>query len=549
MKNAFVCAAIACACSATHAQVIDFESLPGGLPTDDLAPISDQYQAEFGVRFDLVDPETLAPIGSPLIAKVGAPRTAFDGCGPDTPFDLTTTGDTLLTDDASISGEAGTLLLTYSAPVGAAAGIVIDVDRRSANTFEEWTIQALDASMDVLETRVLTAPLGDDVCTNNHGPGDATALGFAFEREQADIHYIVLRYTGNAGTVGLAFDNFWPDSVPPAPSVTLESSPPIGACFGDTFAVTVVPEGGLFGYSVQWQQASEGGDFADMEGERGFELVAPVIEGLRFRAVIRDALGREAVSDEVGAPASRPVTWSIAIETAPDSGEFTEVVSAIEPFELPTNIDDYYGWRNNEEYFHGPVPVLTTNRSHLFLTVGAGGINLLIVHDAVGPNAGGRAEMVLEFDGIVPVFTSKDDPGDRYRGEGTSVLEVRHSWVSPNTDGFAVGPLPGSWSVQTRFSDVFTGTPTIEGLDSWFFVSATGDEIELPLEEDRRVRLVAYCPCPGDANADGQADLADLNLVLANFGQSTSDGDTNDDGNVDLADLNAVLAEFGSACP
>ncbi len=54
--------------------------------------------------------------------------------------------------------------------------------------------------------------------------------------------------------------------------------------------------------------------------------------------------------------------------------------------------------------------------------------------------------------------------------------------------------------------------------------------------------------CPGDVNDSGGVDLADLNLVLANFGQTTADGDTNGDGEVDLADLNAVLAAFGTSC-
>jgi len=54
--------------------------------------------------------------------------------------------------------------------------------------------------------------------------------------------------------------------------------------------------------------------------------------------------------------------------------------------------------------------------------------------------------------------------------------------------------------------------------------------------------------CPGDANGDGVVDLADLNLVLANFGQTTDQGDVNGDGVVDLADLNLVLANFGDEC-
>lgn len=55
--------------------------------------------------------------------------------------------------------------------------------------------------------------------------------------------------------------------------------------------------------------------------------------------------------------------------------------------------------------------------------------------------------------------------------------------------------------------------------------------------------------CASDVDFDGQTDLKDLNLVLANFGQSTTVGDANGDGVVDLADLNLVLARFGTDCP
>ncbi len=51
--------------------------------------------------------------------------------------------------------------------------------------------------------------------------------------------------------------------------------------------------------------------------------------------------------------------------------------------------------------------------------------------------------------------------------------------------------------------------------------------------------------CAGDVTGDGATNLADLNLVLANFGSSTPQGDANGSGTVDLADLNLVLANFG----
>ena len=56
-------------------------------------------------------------------------------------------------------------------------------------------------------------------------------------------------------------------------------------------------------------------------------------------------------------------------------------------------------------------------------------------------------------------------------------------------------------------------------------------------------------PCFADVNDDNTVDLADLNIVLGNFGNATTNGDTNFDGVVDLADLNRVLSEFGISCP
>ncbi|MFG0292801.1 MAG: hypothetical protein ACF8MJ_06555 [Phycisphaerales bacterium JB050] len=75
------------------------------------------------------------------------------------------------------------------------------------------------------------------------------------------------------------------------------------------------------------------------------------------------------------------------------------------------------------------------------------------------------------------------------------------------------------------------GSSRVYGIDNW------------------AVEIVAVCGLDGDVNNDGSVDLADLNLVLANFGQASEAGDTNGDGTVDLADLNAVLAAFGTVCP
>jgi glucose/arabinose dehydrogenase len=58
-------------------------------------------------------------------------------------------------------------------------------------------------------------------------------------------------------------------------------------------------------------------------------------------------------------------------------------------------------------------------------------------------------------------------------------------------------------------------------------------------------------PCDGDANNSGTVDLADLSLVLNNFGQTVPTGtlgDVNGDDEVNLADLSLVLNNFGNDC-
>ncbi|MGD9692127.1 MAG: hypothetical protein AB7G17_11880 [Phycisphaerales bacterium] len=54
--------------------------------------------------------------------------------------------------------------------------------------------------------------------------------------------------------------------------------------------------------------------------------------------------------------------------------------------------------------------------------------------------------------------------------------------------------------------------------------------------------------CPGDANADGATDFADLNIILNNFGQPAPlglPGDLDGNGTIDAEDLNQVLTYFG----
>lgn len=58
--------------------------------------------------------------------------------------------------------------------------------------------------------------------------------------------------------------------------------------------------------------------------------------------------------------------------------------------------------------------------------------------------------------------------------------------------------------------------------------------------------------CPGDVNGDGDVNLSDLSILLANFGTlggTTQEmGDLNGDGDVNLSDLSILLGNFGLSC-
>lgn len=184
------------------AGLIDFETIPGGAPMDGLT-IDTQFKALYGVSFgfDKDGDGKPDPGASPVLAKVGDPETAFSydakGVG-DTAAPGQDIGSYFLTDDGVVGPPPSPLIISYTTPVAAAYGQIIDIDG-----MEGWTIETRDASDKVLDAVVLNA--GDP------GTGDGIATPFSFKHASADIASLRLRYTGMAvSAVGLAFDNFSP---------------------------------------------------------------------------------------------------------------------------------------------------------------------------------------------------------------------------------------------------------------------------------------------------------------------------------------------------
>ena len=187
----------------TPGDFIDFETLPGGTPTEG-AIVSDEFLADFGVSFAFED-------GSlPVIAEVGGPATAFlgppDHTTPDQPADGVDVGQFFLTDGGGIGGVNSPFLINYQTPVGGASGEIIDIDSNSLGQTEAWLIEALDSAGNVIDSDQLSA--GDP------GTGDGLSTFWSVQSSTANISTIRLTFNGTKTSgIGLAFDNFSPSAV------------------------------------------------------------------------------------------------------------------------------------------------------------------------------------------------------------------------------------------------------------------------------------------------------------------------------------------------
>lgn len=114
-------------------------------------------------------------------------------------------------------------------------------------------------------------------------------------------------------------------------------------------------------------------------------------------------------------------------------------------------------------------------------------------------------------------------------------------------------------AAPTRYDVTFTardavGLTSSQTIPVW--VNNSSPEVQVPSPADgthcSRLRTTML-PCANDADGDRQVTLADLSILLTNFGTPSGmhldDGDLDQDGDVDLADLSVLLTAFGASCP
>ncbi len=97
---------------------------------------------------------------------------------------------------------------------------------------------------------------------------------------------------------------------------------------------------------------------------------------------------------------------------------------------------------------------------------------------------------------------------------------------------------PGSYELEALCSASLQGSPGSGVANASATLTATLDQ--------------GPASCAGDADADGDVDFKDLDIVLSDYGQSGPAGsllgDLDSSGAVDFTDLNIVLSNYGGAC-
>lgn len=131
-------------------------------------------------------------------------------------------GSFFLRTPSGIAASQPTLIIDYQTldNVTNASGEIWDIDgRTSPDTTESWEVTAYDGSGSIIgSSSSLTAPGGpgdqSGIAPGASGSFDSLPWLFTAGDGSTIINFITIEYTGTAGAVGLAFDNFNATAVP-----------------------------------------------------------------------------------------------------------------------------------------------------------------------------------------------------------------------------------------------------------------------------------------------------------------------------------------------
>lgn len=177
--------------------IIEFEDLAH---LGEGAGVFEQYLTAFGIRFRTGDDREA------MLVRAGGDVAAFVCQTAGCPFTNNGTRDAdlgswMLTTGA-MNQASNVLVVEYAHPVGAASGVIVDVDRD-----ESWVIDALDASGAVVASQTVSA--------SGYQGADYDGRGMRFQVQAAGDVIVSLKIHGSAAgaAFGLAFDRFSPSRI------------------------------------------------------------------------------------------------------------------------------------------------------------------------------------------------------------------------------------------------------------------------------------------------------------------------------------------------
>ncbi len=199
--------------SPAYGQKIDFETLPGGVPKDDL-PISDQFKASHGVTFGLdIDGDGKAdPDHYPRLEEKGGgtneKNRGFDNNGKGMQDVADNCCEDELGDFFLTMDSLAVFIITYDSPVAGVSAQIWDIDGYNGNT-EKWFVEAIGENGTAIDST--PSPEGKK---DGSGSLDGKPWDWFFEHCSEDIYAIRISFKGTKKKAGFAFDNFTPRLTP-----------------------------------------------------------------------------------------------------------------------------------------------------------------------------------------------------------------------------------------------------------------------------------------------------------------------------------------------
>ena len=157
-----------------------------------------------------------------------------------------------------------------------------------------------------------------------------------------------------------------------------------------------------------------------------------------------------------------------------------------------------------------------------------------------------RVFLERRIPGCTEVFACNYDPGATV-DDGSCIYPF--DIVYEDFDGDGIGGSLGIADVCELGPGISLETGDCDDTDASVYPGAPGTGEGVDNNCDGEVSGDELTPCPADVNSDGQITVADVLLLLSDFGCATDcDGDVDGDDAVTVADILLVLAAFGQPC-